>query len=222
MRLAAETTATAKSADSAPKPALREESAWVNVSHGLGIPLGTLGSGYSVFGKYGFVRLNFDGEPDPVRYNPYASGGVDYVVEPEQKSTFGFLLTVGDKTYVIQQTKANWSPAGIPADQVACYAYLPKGVATFAANGLDLRITVSMFSPLIAHDLKTSTLPVQIFDVTVENPSQEPRQATLQLFHSLEGKAEGNCVTFASPTGELAFGTVDGTADNHGVSVPVS
>ena len=33
----------------------------VDVSHGLGIPFGGIGTGFSVFGKYGFVDVYFDG-----------------------------------------------------------------------------------------------------------------------------------------------------------------
>ena len=35
----------------------------VDVTHGLGMPFGGIGTGFSVFGKYGFVDVYFDGRP---------------------------------------------------------------------------------------------------------------------------------------------------------------
>ena len=37
---------------------------WVNVSHSIGAPFGAIGTGYGVYGKYGFVRQNFNSTPD--------------------------------------------------------------------------------------------------------------------------------------------------------------
>jgi hypothetical protein len=47
------------------KPAARRNACWVDVSHGLGIPFGGIGTGYLAFGKYGFVKVNFNSNPDP-------------------------------------------------------------------------------------------------------------------------------------------------------------
>ena len=36
-----------------------ESDEWINVSHSRGAPLGGLGNGYSIFGQYGFIKVNF-------------------------------------------------------------------------------------------------------------------------------------------------------------------
>ena len=36
----------------------------IDVSHGLGVPFGGIGTGYNVFGKYGFIDINFDSTPN--------------------------------------------------------------------------------------------------------------------------------------------------------------
>jgi len=195
---------------------------WVDVSHGIGIPLGTLGAGYSVFGKFGFVKVHFDGDPTPESYHTKVPGLVDYTMEPETKSSYGFLLTCEGKTYVLQQTPAAWKPEAIPFDAVFAYAFLPKGVVTFDRKEQDLRVTVNMFSPLIAHDLATSTTPVQIYDVTVENLTLEPKQMQLKLQNALPGTVSGNQTVFTSKSGTLAFGAINGKADPYSVGVDIS
>ncbi len=195
---------------------------WVDVSHGIGIPLGTIGSGYSVFGKYGFIKVNFDGDPNPGGYHPRVPGAIDYTQEPQIKSTYGFLLTSENKTYVLQQTPVPWMPDAIPFDAVSAYAYLPRGVVTFDRKEQDTRVTVSMFSPMIARDLDTSTTPVQIYDVTVENLTLEPKQFQLRLHNAAEGRVAGNQTVFQSKNGALAFGAVNGNADTHGVNADIS
>jgi len=36
----------------------KDSSAWINVSESLGFPLGGVGTGYSTFGRSGFVRVS--------------------------------------------------------------------------------------------------------------------------------------------------------------------
>jgi uncharacterized protein (DUF608 family) len=195
---------------------------WVDVSHGLGVPLGGIGTGYSVFGKYGFVKVRFDGDPTPEGYRPRVPGSVDYTMEPEAKSSYSFLLSSEGKTYVLQQTPSSWKPEAIPFDSAFAYAFLPKGVVTFDRKEQDLRVTVSMFSPLIAHDLEASTTPVQIYDVTVENLTLEPKQMQLRLQNSVPGAVSGNHAVFTSKKGAIAFGAVNGKADASGVGIDIS
>jgi len=200
-------------------PYLSEPEAWVDVSHSLGFPLGGLGTGYSAFGRYGFVKVNFSGRP----VDNMKTGVWEYVQEPDKKSSFGFVLTEGETSHVLQSTPAAWKPDSTPFDRVSTFAYLPKGCAVFEKDGLGIIVSVQAFTPLIANDLAASTIPVQVFEVTVENSSNEPRLINLRLANSVDGKAEGNKVSFTEVNkGELAFGAVGGSADAQGVGVEMS
>ena len=66
----------------------------VDVTHGPGVPFGGIGTGFSVFGKYGFVDVYFDGR--------HLNGG-DWHIDrpPKEKPAFAFELTEGDKSLVL-------------------------------------------------------------------------------------------------------------------------
>ncbi|MGA3326265.1 MAG: GH116 family glycosyl hydrolase [Terriglobia bacterium] len=194
---------------------------WVDVSHGIGVPIGGLGTGYSVFGKFGFVRVNFDGWPDNVKYDPHGLWGVTYTQEPVTKATFGFVLTDVEGRYVFQSTPAAWEPSAKPFDSVKSYAYLPKGKVLFTTSGLDLQTTVLTYTPLLPHDLATSTIPVQIYDVTLLNLSDKPQKVGLRLQNAATGKPSDHIVVFADKDGQMAFGAPSGVSDAHGVGVTV-
>lgn len=197
--------------------AVRGDNAWVDVSQGIGVPVGGLGTGYSAFGKFGFVHVNFDGRPDNVKYDPNTAWGSTYTQDPTIKSTFGFVIVDQNSRYVLQSSPAVWEPSARTFAAVKSYAYLPKGKVTFSGNGSDLVASVISFSPLLPHDLKTATIPIQIFDVTVTNSSPKSKRLLLRLENSATGKAEKNVAVFTDKNGQLAFGVQNGVADETGV-----
>ncbi len=188
---------------------------WVDVSHSLGFPLGGLGTGYSAFGQYGFVKVNFDGRPSDL----LGAGRWEYTQEPAQKSKFGFAITDRDERHVLQATPAEWISEATPAKRVTASAFLPRARAVFTPASDAFIAEVNAFTPLIPHDLESSTTPVQIFDVTVENRRSEPRVLTVELRHADSGKVDGSSVIFRSDSGELGFAADEGVATERGVSV---
>src|ERR1039458_644612 len=134
----------------------------VDVSHGLGIPFGGIGTGFSVFGKYGFVDVYFDGRH-------LNSGDWRITRAPAAKPSFAFQISEGGKSTLLQETSLDWLPNAKPVEKVQAYADLPKG--HFVLNKADskLGLVMTAFSPMLPHDLTNSTIPVQVFDVTVEN-----------------------------------------------------
>jgi uncharacterized protein (DUF608 family) len=72
---------------------------------------------------------------------------------------------------------------------------------------------------LLPHDLATSTIPVQIYDVTLLSDSDQPQHLQLRLENSKPGKASDHVVVFSDNDGQIAFGAQDGVADEHGVGV---
>ncbi len=188
---------------------------WVDVSHSLGFPLGGLGTGYSAFGKYGFVKVNFDGRPSDL----LGAGRWEYTQEPALKSAFGFVISDQDERHVLQSTPAAWCPDAKPVKKITTSALLPKARAVFTPENESFVADVRAFTPLIPHDLESSTTPVQIFDVTIENRRSEPRVLVIELQHGAKGKVEGSSVIYRSDSGETGFAAEEGVATERGVSV---
>ncbi len=183
----------------------------VDVSHGPGVPFGGIGTGFSVFGKDGFVDVYFDGrhlnEREWKTNQP-----------PHEKPSFAFQLTEGDKRTVLQEASIPWLTTARPVDKVKAYAELPKGHFVFEKAGWDLGVVMTGFSPMVPHDLANSTVPVQVFDVTVENKADHPRSLDLALLHRDPLEIRNAKAVLVSPKGETAFACEGGAADTHGVS----
>ena len=184
----------------------------VDVSHGEGVPIGTLGSGHSVFGRSGFQRLAFRDAPDM---------GPDFH-NPRLRADFGFYLVDGNQAYVLQDKamppRATDAPATAarPMDRVFAYAGLPKAHFRFEHDELDLGIVATAYSPLIAHDLESSSTPVQIFEITIHNPSTRRRPLEVRLSHLQDLVAKDGIARLFCPGGEIAFSSDGGSADERG------
>ena len=182
----------------------------VDVSHGPGVPFGGIGTGFSVFGKYGFVHVYFDGR--------HLDGG-DWRIDraPKEPPTFAFQLTEGGKSTVLQETTVDWLKEAQPVDKVRAYADLPKGHFVFEKAGANLGLVMSGFSPMVPHDLANSTVPVQVFDMTIENKSDKPRSLELALLHRDPLVVRSGKAVLVAPNGETAFAAQGGGATTHGV-----
>lgn len=183
----------------------------VDVSHGPGVPFGGIGTGFSVFGKYGFIDVYFDGH--------HLNGGnwrIDQA--PKDKPTFAFELTEGDKNIVLQETSVAWLTNAQPVDKVHAYADLPKGHFVFEKAGSELGLVVSGFSPMVPHDLANSTIPLQVFDVTVENKAERSRFLNLSLLHQEALMVRDGMAVLVNEKGETAFACDGGVAGTNGVS----
>jgi uncharacterized protein (DUF608 family) len=195
---------------------------WVDVSHGLGVPLGALGSGYSVFGKYGFVRMNFDDRPDPEEYKPLVPGADAYCQEPSLKAPFGFILDVEGESYALQSSDCSSSPVAKGFDSVEASVLLPKGRVAFRSKELPLVVSVLAWTPLVPHDLATASTPTQLFDISIKSTDGKARDIVLKLAHAQRGQPEGNRVVFSDNRGQLALAARDGTADAGSVCVKLA
>ena len=187
----------------------------VDTSHGLGIPFGGIGTGFSVFGKYGFVDVLFDGR----HLNSDRGGDWRVTRAPKAKPTFAWQLSEGDKDIVLQESGLDWLPNAQTVDQVRAYADLPKGHFVFEKAGLDLGLVMTAFSPMAPHDLANSTIPVQVFDLTLENKSAKKRTLKLGIVHRDTLQVRGKKAALESTNGATVFACDGGTADAHGVSI---
>ena len=144
-----------------------ENSVWVDVSHSQGVPLGGLGNGYVMYGKYGFIRANLDNWPDKYSYGfetPESIWG--YHKRPDAK----FNVPWG---FVVKEGKENWNLISDGSsdgfEKMSAYAYLPKAKFNLSDEKKGLEINIEAFTPLVPHDLVISSTPVQIYDITLKN-----------------------------------------------------
>jgi uncharacterized protein (DUF608 family) len=183
----------------------------VDVSHGPGIPFGGIGTGFSVFGKYGFVDVYFDG-----RHLDSSDWRIDRA--PKLKPTFAFELTEGGKNTVLQETAVDWLTNAMPVDKVEAYADLPKGHFVFEKADANLGLVMTGFSPMVPHDLTNSTIPVQVFDITVENKADKTRSFKLALLHRDGLEVRDDKAVLVNEKGETAFACDGGVASTNGVT----
>jgi uncharacterized protein (DUF608 family) len=183
----------------------------VDVSQGPGVPFGGIGTGFSVFGKYGFVDVYFDG-----RHLDSSDWRIDRA--PKAKPTFAFELTEGGKNIVLQETAVDWLTNAVPVDNVQVYADLPKGHFVFDKTDANLGLVMTGFSPMVPHDLTNSTIPVQVFDITVENKADKTRSFKLALLDRDDLVVRDGKAVLVDNLGETAFACDDGMADTHGVT----
>lgn len=247
---------------------------WTVISNTLGFPLGGIGTGYSAFGQYGFVHVNFDGR---ARDGVYGQGAgeweytadsargsaaanldtargrlgaakastestdagtleklqksadearhlVDKVASPVgfAPSTFGFVLREGDTAKVLQTNAAPWLAKASSFERAETKVFLPRGKVIFTDSESGLRVQADAFTPLLPHNLRASSTPVQVIDITVENLSRNPRDISLSLENSSDGEKMSHRpgrIVFKSATGELGFAADGGQADTKGVRV---
>jgi uncharacterized protein (DUF608 family) len=141
---------------------------------------------------------------------------------PRFPADFAFFLSEGDVSYALQERPPVWRHRSarervVPVERVLAYAELPKAHFRFEHEALELDLVMSCFSPVIAHDLETSAIPVQVFDVILQNRSTRARSFELQLAH-----AEALFVTLGtawhgSRDGHVAFSADGGSAEMNGV-----
>jgi uncharacterized protein (DUF608 family) len=182
----------------------------VDVSHGEGVPIGTLGSGHSVFGRHGFQRLAFAGAPDMgPRFDT-----------PGARAPFAFHLIEGGRTYTLEEapssTRDHEHGSPFPMDRVFSYAELPKAHFRFERSELDLDLVMTAYSPLIAHDIQRSTIPAQVFEFTVRNASKARRSLVLRLAHAEPLGTSDGIARWSQAGGEIVFGADSGEVDERG------
>ena len=102
----------------------------------------------------------------------------------------GFAIHVGGADGEASRTTllSGLRPAGLPAHVASLspglgtyHALFPRAWQTFEPSDLGVRLVGEQLSPVIAHDLESSALPVGVFDWWIENPASEARTIGLLL-----------------------------------------
>ena len=192
----------------------------VDVSHGFGIPFGGIGTGYCVFGKYGFVNINFNSTPDMEQTKQYPNGELwKYTQAPKAIPPFAFVLTENSRKLSLQQSTLPWIAGAEYATGVKAYAYLPKGYFIVEKPVWNAQIEIEAFSPMIPHDLASSTIPAQVYNITLFNRAGAARSFRLGIVSQRETAPCENISVINEPEGSVVLACAGGTADSTGVGM---
>lgn len=166
---------------------MRKENAmtqdWINVSHGIGVPFGAIGTGYGMLGRYGFILPNFDSFPCQGKYSPFGIiENYDYLALHEKDRTNFLELSIrtnGEKYYF--QEELLGQNDGCAANKVISCEFLPfaKHMANFADGAFSVDILT--FTPLIPHQLQVSTTPALCMEIDITNKTAVEATYVLQL-----------------------------------------
>ncbi len=156
---------------------------WVNVSHGVGVPFGAIGTGYGMLGRYGFVMPNFDSFPCQGKYSPFSLiENYDYLQlhEKDRKNFLELTVTTAGKKFYFQQELLGQTD-GAAADRLISHEFLPFAhhAASYKSAGFDMEVLC--FTPLIPHQLQESATPAMCMEIRVLNRTDAPAEYALEL-----------------------------------------
>ena len=147
---------------------------WVNVSHSIGVPFGGIGTGYGVFGKFGFVLPEFDSTPCVGKYDDFNRiENYDYLTlhGKDNKNFLTLIFQSEDAEYAIQgETTDNTTEK--TADEFTSYEFLPFGQHRAMFYELGLEAELLTYSPLIPYDISESSIPVFCMEIRLKNNSE--------------------------------------------------
>ena len=132
-----------------------KERDFIEITNSVGSPFGAIGTGYGVYGKYGFVHPNFNSTPNKEMYNNIlALKNYDYLdVHDEFRQNFVSVnLEINGDNYALQGVKLNNTTEKV-ADEFRSFSFLPFAKHTLKYNALSLDAEVFSYSPLIPYDL---------------------------------------------------------------------
>ncbi len=158
---------------------------WVDISHSIGAPFGAIGTGYGVYGKFGFIHPNFNSTPNEgshLIFNQLKYYSYDSVEEEFRKNFLSLNLVADGSVYAFQSEKLE-NTQEILADKFESYALLPyvQHKLQFASLGLDVQMLC--YSPMIPHDLEESTIPVFCMRIHLKNVGNAPIDAELRFMN---------------------------------------
>ena len=193
---------------------------WVDVSHGIGIPFGGIGTGYCVYGRHGLVNVNFDSAPDLEQSKQYPGGDLwRYDRVPDENQDFAIAISENGKRLLLQENRPIWLRDVECAVNVKAYALMPKGLFTFEAPGWDLGISVTAFSPMIPHDIENSSIPVVMFDISVTNNSSNRREIDLSFVRNSQPSITGSVSISPCGSGEIGLTCIGSDMEKDASSV---
>jgi non-lysosomal glucosylceramidase len=178
----------------------RVETPMIDDGEWAGVPIGGLGTG-SIGRTFrgDFARWHLEVGKHVFRPSP-VNGFAIHVGAADGEQARTTLLTA------LRPTGLPSIVATLPPGLGTYHALFPRAWQTFEPAELGVRVVGEQLSPVIAHDLESSALPLGVFDWWIENPSSESRAVGLLLAWEDPAASQG---VPTSRSGHEAIGTRD-------------
>ena len=155
---------------------------FTDISESRGAPFGGFGTGFFVYGRFGFVNFDLDGFPEAEQTAHYPDTDLwGYYDETAEAGPVALYLCDGDETYLMQ-TRTSPVCDGKPCTDFTMEAAMPLGRCAMKA-GADLSVKAEIYSSVKPHDIERTSVPAAVFEITVCNKSDKSREIRLGLAH---------------------------------------
>lgn len=186
---------------------MKHSEAYTDVSHGLGIPFGGLGTGYFVYGRHGFVNINMDGFPETEQTAAYPHGNYwDYLTETPDEAPFALYIEKNGVRTLLQSRKMR-KIAGNACSSFEMHAFVPFGYCKISVDE-NTDVDLFMYSSAKPHDINQTSIPACVIELTITNHSDETTDYTFGLVQdgTYTQTIDNELLLLNNNRGSIAFG----------------
>ena len=180
---------------------------YIDVIHSVGAPLGGIGTGYFVYGKYGFTHFNLNGFPEQKQTADYPHTTLwDYTTDKPEAAPIALYAEIEGNRYYLQETVPDFAE-GAASKCSESKAYMPFVFSSFDTNER-VRINMLMYSSVKPHDLKNSSVPACVIKFEAVNGSDSVKSVKFGLDYNHKAFGEEsfeNGLTLTDRDGSISF-----------------
>ena len=195
---------------------------YTDISDSIGAPFGGFGTGYVVYGRYGFTNWNVDGYPDKQQTAEYPKTDLFKYYNENPAEAPVALFIEKDKNRKLLQTRKSSFAGGEECTDFEMQVLMPYGKVKMSAQENTL-ISMLIYSSVKPHDINRTHIPACVFEITIANKSGEDAEYTLGVDYNnnvFSSSSKGELLVMAQPTGEISFGFNGGNSGRITVKVP--
>ena len=186
---------------------LRDFEKYINVIHSVGAPLGGIGTGYFVYGKYGFTHFNLNGFPEQKQTADYPHTDLwNYTTDDPEDAPIALYAEIGGNRYYLQKKLPSFAKGAV-SECIESKAYMPLVFSSFD-TGEQVRVNMLMYSSVKPHDLKNTSVPACVIKFELVNNSDTAKTVKFGLDYDKtafnEAAAESG-VTLTDNDGNISF-----------------
>ena len=186
---------------------LRDFEKYTNIIHSVGAPLGGIGTGYFVYGKYGFTHFNLNGFPEQKQTADYPHTDLwNYTTDTLEGAPIALYAEIGSNRYYLQKTLPCFAK-GAASECLESKAYMPLVFSSFDTSE-QVRVNMLMYSSVKPHDLKNTSVPACVVKFEIVNNSDTAKTVKFGLDYdkaAFNETAAENGITLTDNDGNISF-----------------
>ena len=186
---------------------LRDFEKYTNIIHSVGAPLGGIGTGYFVYGKYGFTHFNLNGFPEQKQTADYPHTDLwNYTTDTPEGAPIALYAEIGSNRYYLQKTLPCFAK-GAASECLESKAYMPLVFSSFDTSE-QVRVNMLMYSSVKPHDLKNTSVPACVVKFEIINNSDTAKTVKFGLDYdkaAFNETAAENGITLTDNDGNISF-----------------